>query len=112
MAGGATYSLADTLLSVCTSRRSSLRVVWSESEILPLVSPLAWFGAAMLKGRAMEVRREVVAARRERVRKADMVVGFVVWLGRFGVVCLFVRGRYSGLVIGKCDAKLQKQNLH
>ena len=77
----ATYSLADALLSVCTSRRSSLRVVWSESEILPLVSPLACFEAAMLKGRVMEVRREVVAARRDRVRKADMVVAFVL---RFG----------------------------
>ena len=78
---GRTYSLADTLLSVCTSRRSSLRVVWSESLILPLVSPLACFEAAMLKGRAardgemgVEVRREVVAARRERARKVDMVV--------------------------------------
>ena len=71
-----TYSLADTLLSVCTSRRSSLRVVWSESLILPAVSPLACFEAAMLKGRAardVEVRREEAAVRRERVRKADMV---------------------------------------
>jgi len=39
----------------------------------------------MLKGRAMkgeeigaELRREVVAARREKVRKPDMVVGFDV----------------------------------
>lgn len=78
MAGGAAYSLADTLLSVCTSRRSSLRVVWSESEILPLVSPLACVRAPMLKGRAMELRRDDVAARRERVRKADIIVGFVV----------------------------------
>lgn len=35
----------------------------------------------MLKGRVMEVRREVVAARRDRVRKADIVVWFVLQLG-------------------------------
>lgn len=81
---GVTYSLADALLSVCTSRRSSLRVVWSESGILPLVSPLACFEAAMLKGRVMGLRREVVAARRERVRKADIVVWFVLRLGVLG----------------------------
>jgi hypothetical protein len=80
-----TYSLADTLLSVCTSRRSSLRVVWSESLILPAVSPLACFEAAMLKGRAarvgVELRMEVVAARQERARKEDMIVWFVIRLG-------------------------------
>ena len=97
----ATYSLADTLLSVCTSRRSSLRVVWSESWILPLVSPLACREAATLKGRvargdmvAVEVRREVVAVRREKARKEDIVGGFVVRLG-------FVEGVYvAGWVEG------------
>ena len=80
----ATHSLADALLSVCTSRRSSLRVVWSESLILPLVSPLACFEAAMLKGRAArgdvmveELRREEAAVRRERLKKVDIVVVFV-----------------------------------
>lgn len=101
MAGGATYSLADTLLSVCTSRRSSLRVVWSESGILPLVSPLACLGAAMLKGRVIVLRSEVVTARRERVRKADMVVGFR-GLGRSSWCCWccsFDQKRYSSLVV-------------
>lgn len=95
---GVTYSLADTLLSVCTSRRSSLRVVWSESEILPLVSPLACFEADMLKGRATEVRREVVAARRERVRKADMVVWFVLRLGVLEAVDVFYLLRCNKVV--------------
>lgn len=56
---------------------------------MPLVSPLACFEAAMLKGRAardVEVRREEAAVRRERVRKADMVVGFVVRLRLLWVV--------------------------
>lgn len=69
------------LLSVCTSRRSSLRVVWTESGFLPLVSPLACLEAAMLKGRVARgldrvvgLRREVVSARRDDVMKPDMVV--------------------------------------
>jgi hypothetical protein len=74
---GGTYSLAATLLSVCTSRRSSLRVVWSESAGLPLVSPLACRGAMMLKGRAVErtvvLRAKVLPVRRVKVRKADIV---------------------------------------
>jgi hypothetical protein len=81
---GKTYSLAATLLSVCTSRRSSLRVVWSESAGLPLVSPLACLEVAMLKGRAVKdfervvvLRTEVVSARREDRRKPDMVVGLL-----------------------------------
>lgn len=75
-----TYSLAATLLSVCTSRRSSLRVVWSESAGLPLVTPLACLEAAMLKGRAVEtletfaVLRAKAMPAREDVRKLDMVV--------------------------------------
>ena len=98
MTGSVTYSLADALLSVCTSRRSSLRVVWSESGILPLVSPLACFEAAMLKGRAMEVRREVVAVRRERVRKADIVVWFVFRLGLLEVAGVDDLSRSSKVV--------------
>lgn len=42
----------------------------------------------MLKGRAardVEVRREEVAVRRVRVRKVDIVIGFVVQLGLLGV---------------------------
>lgn len=55
---------------------------------MPLVSPLACFEASMLKGRAArdaEVRREVVAVRRVRVRKVDIVIEFVVQLGLLGV---------------------------
>jgi hypothetical protein len=66
-------------------------VVWFESAGLPLVSPLACLDAAMLKGRAvrgfervMVWRMEVLRARREDGRKADMVVGLLcgllIWL--------------------------------
>ena len=63
---------------------------------MPAVSPLACFEEAMLKGRAamveemgVEVRREAVAARRERARKVDIVVGFVFRLGLLEVVRVF-----------------------
>jgi hypothetical protein len=58
--------------------------VWFESAGLPLVSPLACLDAAMLKGRAVSgfervvvVRMELVRARREERRKADIVVGLL-----------------------------------
>lgn len=44
----------------------------------------------MLKGRAMELRREVVAVRRERVRKADIVIWFVFRLGLLRLLALII----------------------
>jgi hypothetical protein len=52
----------------------------------------------MLKGRVMGLRREVVAARRERVRKADMVVWFVLRLGVLEAVDVFYLLRCNKVV--------------
>lgn len=62
------YSLPFMLLSVWTSKRSSFRVVWVESGFLPLVSPLACFEAAILKGRAAMGLEMGVLLRRTLVR--------------------------------------------
>lgn len=75
------YSLPSLLLADCTSSWSFLRVVCTESGFLPSVSPLACLEAAMLKGWAAKglmrvvLREFATSARRDTVRKPDMVDG-------------------------------------
>ena len=84
-----TYSLASLLLADCTSSWSFLRVVCVESGFLPLVSPLAFLEVVVLKGwaaaarglmRVVVLRVGATSARRENVRKPDIVGD--VWVGR------------------------------
>ena len=52
----------------------------------------------MLKGRVMGLRSEVVAARRERVRKADIVVWFVLRLGVLDAIDVLDLLRYNRVI--------------
>ena len=62
-------------------------MAWSESGILPSVSPLACLEAALLKGwaargfiRVVVLRVVAPRVRRENVRKPDIVVSSAMWI--------------------------------